>query len=285
MTDTTTAAPAAAPAAPGTTAAPAAPAAATTTTAVAPSGNWYDGFPEETKGYVQNKGWKDPSATVESYRNLEKLVGAPPEQIIKLPKSDAPPEAWNDVWNRLGRPTEPKGYGFQAPEGDTSGFSDWAGKTFHELGIPESMGKQLAAKFGEFQQSVMAKQQEGQQANVAAEASALKTKWGAAHDQNVGVARMAAQNLGLDGATIDGLESVMGFAKVMELFHTLGSRMGEGNFVTGGTQGVGGILSPEQAMNKIQALRRDPEWSNKYLKGDAGARAEMEKLHKWAYPG
>jgi hypothetical protein len=270
---TTAAAPATATAA-APAAAPAAPAA----------GNWFDGFNDDLKGYTQNKGWRDPAATVESYRNLEKLVGVPQDQIIKLPGGDAPPEAWNDIWNRLGRPSDPKEYGFQAPEGQDPAFSEWMGKTFHDAGVPKSMAEKIAAAYAEFGQQVGTQQQEARQAQLATEAAGLKTKWGAAHDQNIGIARQAAQGLGLDGATIDALEAGMGFTKVMELFHTLGTRMGEGGFVGGDRGQQSGVLTPEAAQQRIQALRKDTEFLNKYAAGDEKARREFEQLHKWAYP-
>lgn len=283
----------AAPAAPadtGTTAA--APATATSTApAAAPDaapapavGNWFDGFNDDLKGYTQNKGWKDPAATVESYRNLEKLVGVPQDQLLKLPKSDAPPEAWNDIWNKLGRPSDPKEYGFQAPEGQDPAFSEWMGKTFHEAGVPKAMAEKIAAAYAEFGQQMETQQQEARQAQLATEAAGLKTKWGAAHEQNLGIARQAAQGLGIDGETIDALEAGMGYAKVMELFHTLGTKMGEGAYVSGERGQQSGVLTPEAAQQRIQALRKDTDFLNRYQNGDAKARQEFEQLHKWAYP-
>lgn len=275
----------AAPAAPATTAAPEAPAAATTAPAApAANTNWYDGFNDDIKGYVQNKGWKDPAATVESYRNLEKLVGVPPEQIIKLPKGDAPPEAWNDVWSKLGRPADPKEYGLAPPEGGDPAFAEFMSKAFHDANVPKGMAEKLAGAYAEFEQQFTTQQQEAVQARLAEEAAALKTKWGAAHEQNIGIARQAARGLGIDGETIDALEQGMGYAKVMELFHTLGTKMGEGTFVGGERGGGSGVLTPEAAQAKIAALKKDPEWTNRYLSGDVKAREELQRLHKWAYP-
>jgi len=275
-TGTTAAAPA--------TATPAAPAAAPAPEAPTLSGNWYDGFNDDLKGYAQNKGWKDVPAALESYRNLEKLVGVPQDQLIKLPKSDAPPEAWDEVWGKLGRPTDPKDYGFRAPEGQDASFAEWMGKTFHAAGVPKAMAEQIATAYTEFGQQMETQQQEARQAQLATEAAELKTKWGAAHEQNLNVARQAAQGLGIDGETIDALEAGMGYAKVMELFHTLGSRMGEGAYVSHDRSQQSGILTPEAAQQRIQALRKDTDFINRYQAGDEKARREFEQLHKWAYP-
>jgi hypothetical protein len=296
MSEAATAAPAAES---GTTAAPETPAAATetqspaastpeaqTTTPESPAANapWFDGFDEDLKGYVQNKGWKDPAAVVDSYRNAEKLLGVPADQVVKLPKADAPPEAWNEVWAKLGRPEDPSGYGLKPAEGADPSFTEWASKTFHELGMPKGMAEQLAAKYDEFGAAMQQQMQEAQQARANEEAAALKLKWGAAHEQNTRLASQAAQNLGIDAETIDALEAGMGFAKTMELFHTLGTKMGESDFVGSGDQGGFGVLSPEQARSKIAELKADKEWTNRYLSGDRAARDEMSKLHRWAYP-
>ena len=37
---------------------------------------WYSGLPEETRGMVEIKGWKGPEDAIQSYANLEKMLGA-----------------------------------------------------------------------------------------------------------------------------------------------------------------------------------------------------------------
>jgi hypothetical protein len=60
--------------------------------------------------------------------------------------------------------------------------------------------------------------------------------------------------------------------------------MGEGGFVGGDRGQQSGVLTPEAAQQRIQALRKDTEFLNKYAAGDEKARREFEQLHKWAYP-
>jgi len=53
-------------------------------------GEWYAGIADEgLRGYVQTKGFKDPGALAESYRNLEKLQGVPQERLLKLPPGES----------------------------------------------------------------------------------------------------------------------------------------------------------------------------------------------------
>lgn len=254
----------------------------TATTQPASNAPWYGSFNDDLKGYVETKGWKGPEATVESYRNLEKLHGVPPEQIIKLPKDGAPPEEWNKVWDRLGRPADPKEYNIpEGADGDTT-FAEWARGTFHELGIPKAMAEKLAAKYSEFGQSIMAKKQESYQATVAQETTALKQEWGAAYDQNINKAKAAVNGLGLDTESIDKLEQALGFAGVMKLLHNIGSKTGEGDFVTSGSGGNFGVLSPGAAISRIKMLKEDADFTKRYLSGNSAAVEEMQRLHKWA---
>lgn len=262
---------------------------ATTDTATAPVSTagdpWYTGLSDDLRGYVETKGWQDQAAVVESYRNAEKLLGLPADRVVKLPKHDAPAEEWMDaVWSKLGRPEQPDGYGFQAPEGGDTSFADWAGKTFHELGVPREMGAKIAEKYEEFIQSMDSQYKEQFETQIGQEQETLKKDWGAAYEQNKNIAAQAAQKLGVDAEALDALESQIGFAKVMEMFHSIGTKMGEADFVGGDAPAGFGIMSPQQAQSRIQALRSDSDFIKRYTSGDLAARDEMERLHKWAYP-
>lgn len=251
------------------------------------SAKWFDSFADaDLKGYATNKGWESPEIAVNSFRNLEKLAGAPPEQILRIPKSDAPAEEWSKVWEKVGRPADPKEYGFKAPEGGDAKFPEWASKTFHEIGVPKQMATKLAEKFTEFQSALQAERDTVYAAEIEKQNGALKTEWGAAYEQNIGKAKLAAQSLGVDGETIDKLEKAMGLAGVMKFFHTLGSKIGESDFVAGGggNKGFGGVMTPGQAQARIKELQTDIEFGKKLTSGDVATKTEWEKLHKWAYP-
>jgi hypothetical protein len=113
---------------------------------------------------------------------------------------------------------------------------------------------------------------------------ALRKEWGAAHDQNVEIARNAARKLGFTPEAVDALEKTMGYDGVMKFMHGLGSKLGEANFVSSGeTQGFNGAMTPAAAKNRIQQLRGDPEFTRRYVAGGATERAEMERLHRMAY--
>jgi len=287
------AAPSAPPAAPSTAAAlaatPPAPAAPTsqqvTTPPAAPPAapKWLDGADPDTLGYVQNKGWDDPVKAVQSYRNLEKLLGADKAgNAIVLPKADADPKEWGAVYDRLGRPADAKGYEFKAPEFLPKEVVEATLAKYHELGLSKSQGEKLA-QF-EAERAVTAQQQIEQQRTTQFQAqdSELKTEWGAAYNQNLTQAQAAMRALGLDAKLIDGISDAIGHKATMKLLQTIGSKTGEAGFVPGnGAPGFSGAMSPEQATVAIKAKMADKEWSTRYLNGGAVERAEMERLHKF----
>lgn len=269
----------------------------TTTTSTAGSGtatggstsqaDWTTGLNDDMRGYVQNKGFKDPAMVLDSYRNLEKLMGAR-ERLVKLPEKDDDAEGWNQVYERLGRPKEAKEYEIKAPEGlgGDEKFVEWARSAFHELGFSKKQAEALTGKWNEYVKGSMSAQNQAYETQLAEQETALKKEWGMAHEQNLQVAKRAAKAFGLDGATIDKLETAMGYAGVMKFMHTLGSKVGEADFVGGDskTTGFGNMLSPEAARSQINSLKADPAFVRRYTAGDAEARQTMDRLHKMAYP-
>lgn len=248
------------------------------------SAPWYDGFSDEIKGYVETKGWKDPEASIESYRNLEKLVGAPPDQVLRLPKSDADPKEWDSVWNRLGRPAEAKGYEFDESLNLDDSLVEWAQEVFHKNNVPQDAANGILKAYNEIEQIAMQREEEAYTAQVSQEAAQLKKDWGAAFDQNAAQAKAAATQLGMDEQTVDALERVLGFKKTMEFFQGIGSRTGESDFVTPGSSNATGMMTPSAAKSRIAALRADKSFVARYTAHEAGALEEMKRLHEWAYP-
>lgn len=272
---TTTTAPAA------TTAA--APAATTTTAAAAPQ-DWTSSLDETTRGYVQNKGFKDPSAVLESYRNLEKLMGVPKERLLTLPDKEDAPE-WKEIYDKMGRPASADEYKFEVPkENGDENFAKWAKGTFHELGLSRKQAETLAAKWNEFAGGTAQQMQTQMKERFEQSASALKKEWGAAFEQNTNIAKSAAQQFGVTKEVIDKMEADMGYAEVMKFMHSVGTKVGEAGFVgSNSTQGFG-AMTPAQALAKISALKSDTDFIRRYGAGDSAARSEMEKLHRFAYP-
>lgn len=248
----------------------------------ASSGEWYASLPDESKGWVQNKQYRDLPTAIEAHRNLEKLVGVPANRVLKLPENLEDPTAMGEVFGRLGRPDKPEGYNIKAPEGGSKELSEWAGKTFHELGLTKKQGETLFNKWNEQTSAQQAASLEASKLKLEQDTQALQKKWGAAYDQNSLIAAKGARKFGIDEATMDKIELAIGYQGVMELFHKFGAATGEDAFVNGGSgQGIGAV-TPEAAKSRIAQLTSDSEWSKRYLAGGGAEKAEMERLHQMA---
>lgn len=249
---------------------------------VAPGGNWYDSIQDnDLKGYLQNKGWKDPTELANGYRNLEKLVGS---EKVPLPKGAEDKEGWSRVYDALGRPKSAEEYKLPIPEGQTpSEFTKSAAGKFHELGLSNQQAEGLAAWFNQQQQGQISQFQEQTAQKSEAEMQGLKSEWGGAYEENIQLAKVAVREYGLDANKLTAIENALGTGEMMKLFAKIGRAQGEHTFEQGGNNNSFG-MTPAAAQQRIAALREDKGWAAKYISGDVEAQAEMQRLTKLAYP-
>lgn len=273
-----------APAAAQTSVAVAPPAAAAPTSAIPWLG---EGIDDLTAGYVQNKGWKGAPDVVESYKNLEKMLGADRAgNTVILPKDGASPEEVGKFYDRLGRPADPTGYKLAVPDGAPKDFADGAAKFMHEQGLTQKQGEALGKWWNDQAAAAQSAHQQQKLDNFNNDEASIRREQGAAHAQYVANAQAAVRGLGLDDASINKLQDALGHKGTMDLLARIGAKTGEPDFATSGTQqGFSGALSPAAAKAKIQELTSDKGFIAKYLNKDSAAVAEMTRLHQWAYGG
>lgn len=238
---------------------------------------------QDLRGFAQNKGFKDVGAVLESYRNLEKLQGLPPERLLKLPKDDTP-EAWAEVYDKLGRPETAEGYKLPVPEGGDDTFAKQAATWFHEAGLTPKQAETLAAKWNEHTTGIVTQHEEAAQTAATQALETLKTKWGPAYDQNARIVDRAAQVFGMEEDQLLGLKAALGPAGAMEFLFNIGMRLGEDKFVSGDQPG-GFVMTPEAARARIVELTKDTDFFKRLQANDVQARGEWERLHKMASPG
>ena len=250
--------------------------------ASAPAGAWYDGIEDgDLKGYVQNKGWKDPVELANGYRNLEKLLGT---EKVPLPKGAEDKEGWGRVYDALGRPKSADDYGLQLPEGGNGDFLKAAAGKFHELGLSKAQAAELANWYNEQATGQVGAAQQAQAAKVEQDIQSLKGEWGQAWEENVELGRRAARQFGLDQGKLESLENAFGTGEMLKFMARIGRGLTEHTFESGRSTNSFG-MTPDAARQRISALREDRDWSAKYLGGNADAKAELQRLMEVAYGG
>ena len=264
--------------------APAAPAAGVAPTAQ-PSANsvWTAAFDEDTSAYVSNKGWKEPSDLLMSYRNLEKFAGGA-KNLLEMPPENATPEQLDAFYSKLGRPADPNEYGLKAPDGGDPAMVEWFKGTAHKLGLSAKQAQSLFTEFNGMSGSMQEKLQSQMAQESEKAIGTLKQEWGQAYDQMIGAGRRAATALGYDAGRLSAIEDKLGTAEMLRLFATLGSKMGEDSFA--GERSEGGFgTTPAAAKQQIADLKLDKGFMDKYLAGDKDAVNKLQRLMEAAHAG
>jgi hypothetical protein len=244
------------------------------------------GLDADNLGYVQSKNFKDPAALAGSYRNLEKLIGVPPDQVLKLPQDDLP-ASWDPVFAKLGRPEKADGYTLPVPEGVDPGFAKTASTWFHEAGLSQKQAKAVTEKWNAFAGDQAKVQTEQAQARDKEQLTALQGEWGPQNMQaNSAIVDRAAAEFGMAPDMVDALKASMGAGNAMKFLYNIGLKLGtEGEFIGSDGKPVStGGLSPDAARTQIAELRKDREFVKRYANGGAVERAELDRLHRVAYP-
>ena len=247
---------------------------------------WYSTLAPEEQAHVVAKGWdKDdlPTAAGKAIRShfaAERLIGVPSDQVLRLPK-DATDPAYQAALDRLHgmNPTKPEDYKFEGVDEKVANSArDLAVK--HKL--PVAAAQQLAADLAAVQSATGATQAADAALTKAANNAFLKASYGADYDLKVFTATRALAAAGLPASVLEHVATLSQdqYKAAIDAFVGLGAKMGEAELLRGGntpsdpTTGMTG----EQAAARLGELQNDGAWVQKYLGGDAAARAEFTKL-------
>ena len=217
--------------------------------------SWSDGLSDDLKGYVETKGFKDPGAVLESYRNLEKLRGVPEDRLLRLPeKMDA--DALAPIYDKLGRPEAPEKYTNSLGDGFNDDVFKAVSATAHKLGLSD----------GQFQglQQIMAEQATSlQTAQETASAQAFD-QWKAQNADGFNTAARVMASVGMDEEKLSGLLSGDKTA-FYDFLAKIGARSAEGQIIHGDQPGAGEFgMSPAAAKIKISELFADKDFMAQY---------------------
>tara|TARA_R100000231_G_scaffold52500_1_gene44361 strand:- start:113 stop:970 length:858 start_codon:yes stop_codon:yes gene_type:complete len=159
--------------------------------------NFRDLIPENFREEKALDNFNNMEDFVKSYLHAQKLVGA---DKIPVPNKHATEEDWNEVFKRLGAPSDPNDYkyDFKDQEMDQGQVQEF-NKTAHRLGLLPKQAEGLIKFYNEMNVNNAASQEEAaaqSQMNVEAE---LKKEFGPQYNKRLDQAkRLAVNSLGQD---------------------------------------------------------------------------------------
>lgn len=254
---------------------------------------WFDGLDAETLGHWDNKGWKyqeDPkslaSELTKAWKAAEKHIGAPADQILRLPKDASDEAGWNAVRQRLGMPKEAKEYDFSAVKRANGNDVDPAlaeslRSTLHKAGTPKDAAADVLKAVVKHMDDADAAKSAERAAKLQADRTALQQEWGSNAEFNRLTAMQGAKRAmgGNDEAAtniINAMQEAIGYKATMEFWRKIGSGTTDDTFIESG-QG-GNPVTMNGAKARIAELEGDREWTARYLKGGVKEVAEMNAL-------
>lgn len=250
---------------------------------------WHASAEPELLGHLQSHGWdKLPAneaalAVAKSHRDAQKFIGAPPDKIVRLPTDANDAAGWKNVWQKLGAPVDGK-YDFttvKRADGNAieKPLADALHATAVRLNLPKDTAVGVVTDIVKVLDQQAATKKAEDDAMIAAGRQELDKNWGANKTANLLVAQNAFKALGMPQQALDTLEKMdgVGYAKVMELMRTIGTKIGEDKFISGGGP-VPGVMTLEQAGTRKAELMGDKGFVDRWLNSDTLAIKELAAL-------
>lgn len=245
-----------------------------------PGTSWLSSLPQELQSSKSLQKFSSVEALAKSYINAEGLIG---RDKIPMPKTD---EEFMAVYDRLGRPSSPEGYGFtldgvedEQLRGLLEKDLEWFGPKAHELGLSKKQAQALmeayVGKVGEVRQA--------SNSNVDYEfnraQAALRQEFGKeGADDRIRVANLTLSKF-LSRDVINMIEN-SGLGRSAEFIKFLAS-VGDDRLEELGIDRTGNnVLTPESLMDEISRAQADPAYMDKTHPGHKAAVAKVTSLYE-----
>jgi len=281
----------------------AAPATSAQNAAATQTPSWLDSLPEDLRSEASLANFaKAENPTRElarSFVSTKKLLGHPPEHIIKLPSdSDLKSEAWSGkggIFDRLGRPESPEKYALSLPEGvdETvvpAEFQETFKKTAHSAGLNAAQAQMILETIA----ATTAASQKAELENVGNEIKqgleSLRKEWGTAFEQRKVLAdRVLREHGDNDLAALLSTTGLAQHPSILRLLGNVGAQyLAEGRVPAASGSSSDGSLTPSMAKAEHGKLLTDQNFMKAYMDythpGHAEAVTRMNNLFKQMHP-
>ena len=217
---------------------------------------------DDTKKFLDGKKPPDIATALRSAREADTVARS--RNVIDRPdpKNLDAWKGWTDLgWTerlddyRLEKPEIPEGMTYD------EGMQEHLRKVAHEHRVPPGAAQQvLNGLVGYQQEQYKALQASGAKSETDLQ-DALKKDWGDKWNTNRELATRAARFLGVGVDETAELDDILGSAPMVQLFHKIGSLLGEDTLqTTASPGGVAAAQSAEAARLERQRLEADPAW-------------------------
>lgn len=256
---------------------------------------WYNGADPDTVGFIQNKGWDNPLKAIEAYRGLEKHIGVPADQLLKLPSADDA-AAWDGLYKKLGKPESADKYGeVKAPEGvnlDMDRIKHFD-NVFYNANLTAAQRKAVVDAVIEYEKNFTENYTKDLQMEKQRQVEALNKEWGAKAPERLELAKRLIRSGVPEGMDKDqfltAMEDAVGPMAFAKFFANLADKMGEDKFHDDAQSGGGDRFgyTKEQAINDkntlMAELGKDHKRLSEYNQGRGPDYDRMKKLNEFIF--
>lgn len=236
--------------------------------------SFLDSLDEELRGQKALQDFKDLNGLAKSYLHLNSMIGK------KV--TDLSPEELGQVYNKLGRPEKAEEY--KLPDGVHEEALGWYTKTAHELGLTQEQARSMAESYMELEKVRTEEHEKAINAQQEEWMAEIKKDFGSAFDKRVETAKKAIEAFG--GAELREAMNQTGLGNhpaMVKAFSQIGKEMLESSLPQADAEASFGV-TPSDAQNKINNLKRDPEFMKAYMSpthpGHKAAVDELQGYHK-----
>ncbi len=277
---------------------PAPPASNPAPTPAAPeASSWRDALDADLREAPSIAKFSKVGDLAKSYVELQGKMG---QKGLLLPKPDAPPEAWNEVYTALGRPEKADQYDlgeFAPPEGLNwdPGFQQESLGWMHEAGLSSRQAQAILGKYAGKLASETQAAAEREAEVVGRWTVELQRNWGSALEQKLDLAERAFLSLVpeahrdmISSARLPDGGTLGDHPAFLEMMATVGQRWAEAQLL-GDKEPTRFAKTPEEAGREIKKRINDPVFRAKLTDArhpeHEEAKAEWQRLHEQAEPG
>jgi hypothetical protein len=226
--------------------------------------------------------------------SAQKMVGNPKNFIRRLGEN-ATDEERQAFFREIGAPEKPEDYGMpqglerpedmpEMSEDRIQHFRD----IFHREGLTKRQADAIISSLNDLEVQAWTSVSEASEQKFQAAEQALKQDWGQAYDEKLALAQQVADKKGdefKEWMERNGLEND---PMLIRMLAELGGSLQEPGLPAGGRPGGSGRLTPEAARERIQELKADKQFVERWLnENDPGHKAavdEMTRLFNAAHP-